>query len=227
MSDAVAWHDANAARFAARYAISPAFRERLAIWETWIARHAPAGCQLLDAGCGSGILSVAAAPRAGRVLAFDASPMMVRLARESAEAHANVAVVQGRIGDPDLADDRRFDIALCSSVLEYCEDLDASLAWLRHRLATQAVLLVSMPNGDSLYRRAERVLFGLTGRPAYYATVRHVITPRAMQHRLQASGFEPFAMQTFAAAPVISRPMRALRLERFSDTLTLFACRTR
>ncbi|MCY4182202.1 MAG: methyltransferase domain-containing protein, partial [Gammaproteobacteria bacterium] len=44
------------------------------------------GARLLDAGCGTGALAVAAARRGAQVLAIDLSPTLVGLARERAPA---------------------------------------------------------------------------------------------------------------------------------------------
>lgn len=63
--------------------------------------------RLLDAGCGTGALSVAAAQRGAQVLAVDLSPTLVDLARERLPAHLGFGRIEFRVGDmfdPALGD---------------------------------------------------------------------------------------------------------------------------
>ncbi len=59
------------------------------------------GARLLDAGCGTGALAVAAADRGADVVAIDLSPNLVQLARERAPSHfaASGGRVEFRSGD--------------------------------------------------------------------------------------------------------------------------------
>ena len=67
------------------------------------------GHRLLDLGCGPGQLALAFAPRVRQVVAMDPEPVMLELARQGAQAHANVEVVQG--GSNDLgAQPGRFQV---------------------------------------------------------------------------------------------------------------------
>jgi len=205
--DAVDWHEAISAQFAQKYASSPAFRERLALWRDLMSPHLRPGVAVLDAGCGPGALALPAAALGASVTAVDASAAMLAVARTRAQG-MQIEFLLGRIGDPALLADRRFDLVLCSSVLEYMDDLDAALAWLRLRLAPGGRLLVSMPNGDSWHRRLEKRVYRLTGRPRYYAFVRHA--PRVAQFRqtLAAHGLAIEAIRHYGAL----RLLRALPL---------------
>ena len=59
------------------------------------------GLRLLDAGCGTGALAVAAARRGAQVLAIDLSPTLVDLARQRlpADLHAGAGGIDFRSGD--------------------------------------------------------------------------------------------------------------------------------
>jgi ribosomal protein L11 methyltransferase len=66
----------------------------------WIAQHAPLGQRVLDYGCGSGILAIAAARfGAASIDAVDIDPAAV----QSAQANARANGVQLRAGLPDVA----------------------------------------------------------------------------------------------------------------------------
>lgn len=71
----------------------------------------PAGAAVLDLGCGSGVAAVAAAGRAGRVVAVDINPAAVRCARINALLNGVEGRVDVREGDlfAPLANER-FDV---------------------------------------------------------------------------------------------------------------------
>lgn len=225
MTDAVSWHTAIAGEFDARYTSSPAFRERRALWSCLISRYAKRGGAVLDAGCGSGVMTMLAARDAAHVLAFDASAAMVEIAASSLRDLAHVDLRVARLGQAGLALPGRYDLVLCSSVLEYVDDLWASFDWLAGALAPGGTILFSLPNGDSLYRKAERAVFRLSGRPRYFAHVRNVPRSGPVLKRLAERGFAADSVRFYAAAPGLSGLLRPLGLRRFSDTLFVVACR--
>ena len=57
------------------------------------------GCRILDAGCGTGALAVAAAARGAEVVAIDLSPTLVALAQERVPQVAGSGRVEFRVGD--------------------------------------------------------------------------------------------------------------------------------
>lgn len=57
------------------------------------------GCRLLDAGCGTGALSVEAARRGAHVVAIDLSPTLVQLARERLPNDLGAGSIDFRVGD--------------------------------------------------------------------------------------------------------------------------------
>jgi 2-polyprenyl-3-methyl-5-hydroxy-6-metoxy-1,4-benzoquinol methylase len=205
--DAIEWHQRIGARFSDRYLRSAAFRERLHVWARLVQAHVTAGAAVLDAGCGPGALSCVAARRCAQVEALDASSNMIALARRRAleDGIENIAFHNGAIGDGALLAGRRFDAILCSSVLEYMDDLDGALAWLVERLASEGVLLVSMPNGRSCYRWAERATFHVTGAPRYLAFVRHFPSVAQFRERLRRHGLEPRETAFYAAPAWLRR----------------------
>ena len=228
MSDAVSWHDSHAQQFADRYQRSPAFREREALWHDLISRFETPGGRILDAGCGSGVMTRHAAQNAGHVFAFDASAAMVELARETLTPPTSPALVtlrQARIGDPCLLEEHGFDLILCSSVLEYLDDWRAGFQWLSAALAPNGVIIFSMPNANSLYRRIEPTLYRMTGKPAYFEHVRARPVLADITTFLSQSGFVIEAQRVYGAAPGLSPICRAIGLAHYADTLSVFACK--
>lgn len=124
------------------------------------------GARLLDAGCGTGALALAAAARGARVVAIDLSPTLVGLARERAKGEPAAARVEFRVGDmldPGLG---RFDhVVAMDSLIHYATaDMVAALAALASRTrcsllvtyAPRTVPLALMHAVGRLFPRAER-----------------------------------------------------------------------
>jgi ribosomal protein L11 methyltransferase len=77
----------------------------------WLDAHLPAGAAVLDYGCGSGILAIAAAKLgAGRVAGIDIDPQAVRAAQANSAANA----VTARYTDPDSLGTAAWDVVLAN-----------------------------------------------------------------------------------------------------------------
>ena len=81
-----------------------------------------------------------------------------------------------------------YDLIICCSVLEYMDDLDASLASLAGKLTPTGVLVFSLPNRSSIDRKLERVRFKLTGRPTYFGLVQHSLRESEARARVASIG---------------------------------------
>jgi len=81
------------------------------------------GARLLDAGCGTGALSIEAARRGARVVAIDLSPTLVSVARERLPSDLDSSTIEFRSGDmldPKLG---RFDFVVAmDSLIHYRPD---------------------------------------------------------------------------------------------------------
>jgi magnesium-protoporphyrin O-methyltransferase len=84
------------------------------------------GARVLDAGCGTGALSVEVARRGARVLAIDLSPQLVRLADERRPHDVGNGHIDFRVGDmldPSLG---AFDYVVCMDSLIHYRAGDAA-----------------------------------------------------------------------------------------------------
>jgi magnesium-protoporphyrin O-methyltransferase len=124
------------------------------------------GMRLLDAGCGTGALSLEAAARGAEVVAIDLSPQLVSLAAERAGAHPhakNITFRSGDMLDPGLG---RFDYAVCmDSIIHYraADAIDAihHLAGRTNRavlftFAPRTAVLGTMLTVGKLFPRGDR-----------------------------------------------------------------------
>ncbi len=111
---------------------------------------------MVDVGCGPGFYAIAA-KRAGKwVCALDLAPRMV----ERVRPHVDTA----DIADVELLDaDRRYDIVLCSGVLEFVADPDTAFANLCRLTAPGGRLIVLVPRAcvAGLAYRVEKRFAGI------------------------------------------------------------------
>ncbi len=137
-------------------------REQLLSWLP----HDLAGQALLDAGCGTGALSVIAAQRGARVTAVDIAENLVTLARERAPGHLAPGAIDFRSGDmldPGLG---QFDhVVAMDSLIHYpTRDIVSVLEALARRtrrsivftFAPRTPALTLMHAAGRLFPRADR-----------------------------------------------------------------------
>ena len=200
---AISWHDSIAPAFRDGYVRSRGFRDRLRAWGTLIERYARPGDQVIDAGCGAGTLSFEAARIVAQVDGIDGAEQMIALARASAEERG-IANVSFEVALFETLSDRagRYDLALCSSVLEYLPDLATEIARLAALLRPEGRLILSLPNGRSRYRRFEALAWRVTGRPRYYRHVRHVPTSTEVREILRRLGLTVLETVYYADPPL-------------------------
>jgi magnesium-protoporphyrin O-methyltransferase len=124
------------------------------------------GCRLLDAGCGTGALSVEAARRGAHVVAIDVAPTLIEIARERAPRDLGNGRIEFRAGDmldPALG---KFDFVVAmDSLIHYgaqdCGDALAALAALTGKsivftYAPRTPLLATMHAVGKLFPRSDR-----------------------------------------------------------------------
>jgi 2-polyprenyl-3-methyl-5-hydroxy-6-metoxy-1,4-benzoquinol methylase/GT2 family glycosyltransferase len=190
--DAVAHFSDTARSFAALYQQSPEFLQRQELWHRLIDQHLDPAGLTIDVGCGSGVFTFHAARKGGRVIGVDGASDMIELCQERkrAEKLDHLQFAQGRL--PDLDDSLLGEarLIICSSVLEYVEDLDRALATLARLLEPGGHLLVSMPNLLCLNRMYERASHRLTKRSPIYRYIRHFTLPGLLARRVARYGLD-------------------------------------
>ena len=225
--DAIQWHSDIASAFDAKYRGSPAFRERYALWTALIDRFGARDHVVLDLGCGSGIFATYAAKRGAQVIALDGSDQMLALATRKAEQERlnNIRFVHSTLEEAPALGLPLVDLLLCSSVLEYSGRLDRDLHFISSSLKPGGVLLVSMPNAQSLYRRVERWAYRWFGVPRYYGCVKTITGETAFKGVLARHSLEVLDTRFYGAIGWFGGAMRMLGLARYADSLVVFACR--
>jgi len=124
------------------------------------------GRRILDAGCGTGTFSLAAARRGAEVLAIDIAGPLVEIAAERQTDPALIPRITWRVGDMTAEDLGVFDHAVAmDSVIHYDEaDMAAMLARILPRIrrslifthAPRTPLLSAMHTAGKLFPRSDR-----------------------------------------------------------------------
>lgn len=188
--DAVAYFSAHAQQFDSLYETSPDFAHRLRVWRQLIDRYSAPEGLTLDVGCGSGVMTFFAAQRSGRVIGVDGAAEMLALCEERRRTRRleNVRFVQGLLPDLDEQGLDNADLIICSSVLEYVDDLDAALRRLARLLRPGGTLVLSMPTLLCVNRAYQRIAHRFTGRAPIYDHIKHFTTPHLLSRRVSRLG---------------------------------------
>ncbi len=110
------------------------------------------GLRVLDAACGPGIYARELLDRGAEVTAFDASPVMVDLARANLGGSA-VRVDRAVLGEPLPYDDGAFDAVVCALAIHYADDRAAAFAEFFRVLRPGGALVVSTQHPFIDWRR--------------------------------------------------------------------------
>jgi magnesium-protoporphyrin O-methyltransferase len=101
------------------------------------------GARILDAGCGTGALAVAAAERGAKATAIDLSPQLVAVARERLPKHLDVTFLSGDMLDPNLGE---FDYVIAmDSIIHYPTKDMINIIEALSKMATKAMIFSFPP----------------------------------------------------------------------------------
>ena len=170
------------------------------------------GRRLLDAGCGTGALAVAAARRGAEVVAVDLSPTLVGLAQERAPRDLGAGSVDFRVGDmlsPALG---RFDhVVAMDSLIHYAPpDIVRALAGLAAR-ADASVLITFVPKTPALAAmHAVGRLFPRGDRAPAVEPVGEAALRRKLAQESRLAGWRPARTERVASGFYISQALEVL-----------------
>jgi 2-polyprenyl-3-methyl-5-hydroxy-6-metoxy-1,4-benzoquinol methylase len=105
----------------------------------------PEGAEVLDVGCGNGVISRSLGGQGFTVRGIDVSEKTI----EKAKALNNLPNVRFEVVSAEqlVADGHRYHAVICSEVLEHLNDPGKLLRVLHQSLTDEGVLIVTVPNG--------------------------------------------------------------------------------
>lgn len=206
-ANAIDFHNAIATEFGGKYEASAAFAERFRVWTALFSRYINPTDRVMDLGCGPGVFSNYLAETGCLVTGIDGSAEMIKLCNRK-KTSGNPRYVVQSLPLPDSTGYLAQDVVLASSLLEYIDDVERVLQQIHALLKPNGLLIVSMPNRLSVYRRVERRLFALTGYPSYFAHIRYVPTEETFNRQLTELGFNRVETTYFSSYDPLSRLLK-------------------
>jgi 2-polyprenyl-3-methyl-5-hydroxy-6-metoxy-1,4-benzoquinol methylase len=109
-------------------------------------KRLPAGAEVLDVGCGNGVISRSLGAQGFKVRGIDVSEKAIARARElNTLPNVRFEVVSA---EKLVADGERYYAVICSEVLEHLNDPAGLLRVLNQSLHPDGILIVTVPNGQ-------------------------------------------------------------------------------
>ena len=117
---------------------------------------------LLDFGCSPGVLLADLAKLGSLASGVDTSEAMIAKARAHLASidlgKVNLECLRDSSGTGDYQT-RRYDIVVCTSVLEFIPDMESAISKLAACMRSGGILILSVPNRQSVLRRSERFIY--------------------------------------------------------------------
>lgn len=151
---------------------------------------------VLEIGCGTGASALRLAPRCGRLLATDASPGMIAMARQRWRAQPS-AQLSFAVADAEAALQEKagtYHRVLAFNVLHLVDDLDAVLSAAAHALAPGGLFISKTPCVREMNPLTPRIALPLA-RLLGAAPPVHAFDEPHLLSRMRANGLEPVIVE--------------------------------
>ena len=210
-TNAIDFHSETAVEFDEKYDNSPQFQQRFEVWASLFKLYVKPEMKVMDAGCGSGIFSIYLALNKCIVIGVDGSEKMIELCEKNNQANnLDISFQQAILPFENIHNFDKQDVILCSSVLEYIADYEIVIEQFKALLNPKGVLIISMPNKDSWYRKVEKYIFKLIGKPLSYQYIQHILTEKDFSKRLEHHGFELQEIMYYPNTTIFSRFLKMI-----------------
>jgi 2-polyprenyl-3-methyl-5-hydroxy-6-metoxy-1,4-benzoquinol methylase len=115
---------------------------------------------------------------------------------------------------------------ITSSVLEYIDHLNSTLRSINNLLANDGLLIASVPNRSSFYRKLENIGFKYFGFPRYLKVLKNVFTLSEFRTLLKAHGFSIIEFQYYSSPIWYSKILSPLGKQRTCNLILVVAGKT-
>ena len=188
--------DRQAASWPSEYRTGGHMADRTVRFLDAVRRHCPEPGDVLDFGCGSGEIAASLADAGWRVTAADLSAAMIETARSKGSGRAIDFVTLAPGAELPFADGR-FDLVVCSSVLEYVDDLPRHLAEMARVLRHGGWCCATVPDMRHPARQAEAAQRRIALNPALFMLAR--LSPWRSTYEYLRLSINRFALPEWAA----------------------------
>ena len=196
--NAIDFHSDTALQFQEKYKKSKQFKERYKVWTQLFDKYIYPDMSVLDAGCGAGIFSYYLATKKCKVTGLDGSEKMIELCKNSyVQKDSTLSFLRDNLPFQNHLKYGEKEAIVCSSVLEYLPDYKSIIAQFSQILNDNGILIISMPNQDCWYRKIEKYIFQITGKPDYFPYLKQVVKADMFSNELRDFGFELQELQYY------------------------------
>jgi 2-polyprenyl-3-methyl-5-hydroxy-6-metoxy-1,4-benzoquinol methylase len=219
--NATQFHSEIASQFSNNYQTSTAFIERYKVWINLLNKYIKPTDSILDVGCGSGIFSRYVAGICKTVLGVDGADNMINLClATNVPLLSNLSYEQRMLPfQNSFTENKVFSAIISSSVLEYIDEDIVVIEQFYEMLTVGGVIIVSFPNASSIYRKIEKLVFRLSGKPEYYKHVKHLYTEEFISNIICSLGFEKKEVCYYASKDIISKYFKYILPQKYVTTL--------
>jgi len=220
--DAIEFHSEISKRFDDHYYRSSLFNERVIVWVNLINKYLQNGDTVLDAGCGTGIFSFFMAEKGNKVTGIDGAKEMISLCQKRKNNYTNIDIAfyneimpfEGKLNG-------KYDFIISSSVLEYVNNYESCIKDFKSLLNSNGILIISMPNKNSLYRKLEKMLYAIIKRPAYFRYVKNMSTVGELNALMKSNGFEVIENKLYSSGSYLNKIFERFIPREYSSSLFL------
>ncbi len=215
------FYSETASHFNHKYQTSATFIERYEVWTDLFKKYIKPSDYILDLGCGSGVFSKYLAERGSNVLGIDGSEKMIDLCRNAnTRSSPNLNYqLQTLPFEDNFVEKNQFDVIISSSVIEYIEQDTLLLEQIYSLLKPQGIVMISFPNSNSIYRKIERIIFKMTGKPAYYKFVKRLYCEELITKKLASIGFKQEEIHYYPSQNTVLRMLNLFLPKPWTATL--------
>ena len=138
--------------------------------------------EILDLGCGRGWLAPFLSPH-GKVTGIDFTPGGIKFAQDNFSDHGTFLLADAGLPFLGLSETKRFDVVVCSEVIEHVPDQLALLRQIAELLCANGLCILTTPNGN-VWSEFERTLSREALQP-----LENWVRPDELQLLLREAGF--------------------------------------
>lgn len=113
--------------------------------------------EVLDFGCGSGVLSYALARKNIGVTAFDINLDPVKAVRGKIEFPENISFLQGELSELENIEENKYDAIAALDVFEHIDNLEPYVSVFRKVLKPGGFIIASGPTENWLYKMGRKI----------------------------------------------------------------------